>query len=242
MIEINLIPDVKLELLRVRRNRTMVVSASILVSLVSAGIVVLLALYVFAGQALAGRSLDGTIEKQSKELSAVQDLSEMLTIQSQLEQLSATHDNKNVTSRLFDLLSATIPEGKNKIAVSSIDLNIQDNVITIEGQANNGYEALEVYKKTLAATKFSYTVSDEKQEPVFIASDIQDLDRSFGDGKNGQSVLRFSLSFTYVPELFAPTSEKGSIIAPNKQNATDSAKGVPKSIFTDAADTTEENE
>ena len=105
MIEINLVPDVKLELLRVRRNRTAVVSASILISLISGGIVVLLALYVFAGQTLAGRSLDGTIDEQSKKLSSVEDLSEMLTIQSQLTQLSATHDNKTVTSRLFDLIS-----------------------------------------------------------------------------------------------------------------------------------------
>jgi len=240
MIEINLVPDVKLELLRVRRNRTAVVSASILISLISGGIVVLLALYVFAGQTLAGRSLDGTIDEQSKKLSSVEDLSEMLTIQSQLTQLSATHDNKTVTSRLFDLISTTIPEGKNKIAVSNIDLNIQDSVITIEGQAENGYEALEVYKKTLAATKFSYSVENEKQDPILIASDIQDLDRSFGDGERGQSILRFSLSFAYVPELFAPTSQKGIIISPNKQNATDSAKGVPKSIFTDSAKPLEE--
>jgi len=47
MIEVNLIPDVKLELLKARKVRTNVISLSILITIVTAGAVALLAFYVF---------------------------------------------------------------------------------------------------------------------------------------------------------------------------------------------------
>jgi len=42
--------------------------------------------------------------------------------------------------------------------------------VRIEAEAVNGYEAMEVFKKTLAQTKFEYSVDGEPQEPVKKAS------------------------------------------------------------------------
>lgn len=47
MIEINLIPDVKQELLKAQRTRSMVVSIAIISSIAAASVVVLLLVYIF---------------------------------------------------------------------------------------------------------------------------------------------------------------------------------------------------
>ena len=69
-----------------------------------------------------------------------------------------------------------------------------------------------------------------------ISSKIADGERRYGENGDGQRVLRFELSFVYADELFSPQSENGRIVAPDKQNATDSAKGVPTSLFTNKAE------
>ncbi|HEY1085993.1 MAG TPA: hypothetical protein VGE34_04695 [Candidatus Saccharimonadales bacterium] len=237
MIEINLVPDVKLELIKARKVRTAVISLAILISLIAGGVVALLGVYTFAVQGVAQWSLDRTIEDEKKKLDSVQGLSEMLTIQSQLGQLSEGHAKKLTTSRLFDVLTKVVPTGKNSIAISKVDLDAEGTTVTIEGEASNGYEALEVFKKTLAASTFVYTKAGEgeQEQTVNITSDIQDQERSFGENSNGKRVLRFSMSFTYAADLFASNLAKQEIKTPNQQNATDSAKGVPKNLFTDSA-------
>jgi len=234
MIEINLIPDVKIELLRVRRSRNIVISGAILSSIVAGGVVVLLSIYTFGYQSFASWSLDNNIKKQYTQLLAVEDLPKMLTIQNQLNELSSAQENKNITSRTFDLLTTIVPGGDNVVAISKADLDVKEGTITIEAEAENGYEALEVFKKTIAATTLQYSADDGVREPLPIATNITDKDRTFGESIDGGKVLRFTLSFEYAPELFASSTVNGRINAPNKQNATDSAKAVPKSLFTDS--------
>ena len=57
MIEINLIPDVKQELLRAQKGRAVVISASIFASVIAVGVVALLLVYIFGVQGVrkAGR-------------------------------------------------------------------------------------------------------------------------------------------------------------------------------------------
>ena len=233
MIEINLIPDVKRELLKARRQQKAVISMSILVALIAVGVVALLAVYTFGVQTVQDSLHDGNIKKEYDKLASVEDLSKTLTIQNQLQQVDSYHDKKTNSSRIFDFISTAIPSGKNAVSVSRLSFDTSDKIVTIEAEANNGYEALEVFKKTLELTKFSYYDQDGKQqEPVDLAANIADGDRRYGEDSNGKRVLRFTLSFTYPDELFATSSLRGKIVAPNKQNVTDSATGVPKSLFT----------
>ena len=231
MIEINLIPDVKVEYLKARSQRRMVISASIVLAIASAVIVALLASYAFGVQTIAKGIIGGTIDSESKKLLEIQDLSKTLTIQSQLEQLDSQHNNKSVSSRLFDIISTTVPTGKNAVVISRLSLDTNEKKIEIEGQAENGYEALEVFKKTIAQTKFEYSTEGEAQPAVNIASSLSDGERRLGEDSDGKQTLRFNMSFTYPEQLFSPESRDGRVVAPNRQNATDSAKGVPNSLF-----------
>lgn len=241
MIEINLVPDVKQELIKAQRVRASVISMAIIVGIAAVGVVVLLAIWVFAVQAARGVISDNTIETESKKLAAVEDVSNTLTIQHQLSILPELHDEKNIDSRIFEVLDTINPPEPNSVAVTNLELNSEDGTIEIEAQAANGYPALEVFKKTIAATKFEFT-QDDKTQSIPLASDISDSDRSYGEDASGAKVLRFTLTFTYPEELFSRTATSARIVAPTKSNVTDSYLGVPTSLFTQkASDASEGN-
>lgn len=104
MIEINLIPDVKRELLRAQRARSIVISGAILTSIVAAAVVVVMLVYIYGVQSLRHYTLDQDIKSQSSELSKVEDLSKILTIQNQLTTMKDLNDKKQIDSRIFNVL------------------------------------------------------------------------------------------------------------------------------------------
>jgi len=239
MIEINLVPDVKQELIKAQRVRASVISMSILVGMIAVGVVVVLAIWVFAVQAARGVLSDNTIKSESEKLAKVEDVSNTLTIQNQLSKLTSMHDEKSIDSRIFDILTTINPPAPNNVSITNLSLDSADKTIEIEAQAINGYPALDVFKKTINATTFQFTQDGQKQS-VPLASDMSDTDRSYGEDASGAKVLRFTLTFTYPDELFAKTAQGATIVAPTRTNVTDSFLGVPQSLFTQkATDTTE---
>jgi Tfp pilus assembly protein PilN len=240
MIEINLVPDVKQELIKAQRVRVSVISIAILTGLIAAGVVVLLAIWVFGVQTARSVILDNTIQSESETLASVEDVNTTLTIQNQLSKISEMHNNKTITSRIFDVLTAINPSEPNNVAITNLSLDIATSTIMIEAQAANGYPALEAFKKTIAATTLRYN-QDGEQFSVPLASNVSDSERSYGEDASGARVLRFTLSFTYPEELFSRMAENATIVSPERTNATDSFQGVPHSLFTQRAnDTTEE--
>lgn len=241
MIEINLVPDVKQELIKAQRVRASVISVSILVGMAAVGVVVVLAIWVFAVQTARSVLTDNTIKSESEKLTKVEDVSNTLTIQNQLSKLTAMHNDKNIDSRIFDVLTTINPPEPNNVSITNLSLDSSEKTITIEAQAVNGYPALDVFKKTINATTFQFTQDGEKQS-VALASNMSDSDRSYGEDASGAKVLRFTLSFTYPDELFAKTAQSAAIVAPTRKNATDSYLGVPQSLFTQKASDTSEGQ
>ena len=242
MIEINLIPDVKQELIKAQRVRSTVISIAIVAGVVASGIVVLLAVYVFGAQQLRSSLADSSIKSENEKLAKITDLGDALTIQNQLTKLSELHDSKKINSRLFDVLSAIVPAAPNTVAISKIGVDAAASTITIDAQADSGFPALEVFRKTIAATTFQYTDSDNKPQTVQLASDISDTNRSYGEDSSGKKVLRFTITFIYPEELFARSSSNATIVSPTRTNVTDSFIGVPSSLFIQrAADSLEGN-
>jgi len=237
MIEINLVPDVKQELIKAQRVRASVISVAVLAGIVATGVVVLLAIWVFGVQTARSVILDNTITSESETLASVEDVNRTLTIQNQLSKLSEMHDNKTISSRIFDILTTINPSAPNNVSITNLSLDMLTSTITIEGQAANGYPALEVFKKTISATTFRYSQNDE-QFSVPLAADMSDSERSYGEDAAGARVLRFSLSFTYPEELFSRMAENATVVAPERANATDSFQGVPHSLFTQRANDT----
>ncbi|HEY8886431.1 MAG TPA: hypothetical protein VIM31_02965 [Candidatus Microsaccharimonas sp.] len=234
MIEINLVPDVKQELIRARMIRSAVISGAIIAIIVAAGLVVVLSIYVFGVQTVRSAVADTAIKNGSDKLATVDDLSKILTIQNQLTKMSALNDSKKIDSRVFDLLQAIIPPSPNEVQVSSLAVDATAGTITFEGQTPS-YPSLEAFKKTIGAANVRFKDANAKQTDVVLATNLSISNVSYGEDASGAKVLRFTVSFTYAPELFSPGTTDPTIVLINGGNVTDSYLGIPKSIFTDRA-------
>ena len=231
MIEINLLPNVKRELLKTRAMRNRVISISFLVGGASIAAVVVLALILgsqFAAEAVQG----GVIKDRNDKLMAVEDLNKVVTIQHQLTKINEQHSGKKINSRIFDVVTAVNPVAPNNVSFSDIKVNPGSKTITLEGSAVNGYSALETLKKTILNTKVQTTDGDKSSE-VSLTKEIKDGDTSFGENSEGKKVLQFSFSFEYAEELLEPANNGTvSVLTPTgKVDVTDSRQGIPDSLF-----------
>lgn len=235
MIEVNLVPDVKQELIKANRVRTVVVSTAILVGAIAIGIVVLLAVYLFLGQTVRSNIAAGQINDKYKELSSIEDLNNTLTVQQQLGALTEQHDKKNISSRFFDLLVAINPPAPNQVVFSTARVEADDLTIRLQGQAVNGYIAADVLKKTILGTNFSYRDDSNDTQTVPLTTNVSTTELSYGEDSTGNKVLRFTMTFEYDPVLFERSSKDAIIVRPDRQNVTDSYLRLPESLFGDRA-------
>ena len=241
MIQINLVPDVKQEMLRAQRMRNVAISFSILVGLASAGVVVTLGL-VLGAQAVTENLTSSAIDTEYKKLSDTSDINNALTIQNQLSAISSLSENRTIDSRLLDVIAAINPASPNDIKLSKVTLDPTQSQLTLEGSASGGYPATEVFRKTILNT----TVTGKKDDQDFSESLAKDLtlqDVSYGEDSTGARVVRFTMVFTYPDDLFKNTLSDVKINTPtSKIDVTDSKTRVPDSMFSQAATDVKEDQ
>ncbi len=161
--EINLVPDIKGEMIKALKLRNLIFFLCIVVA--SASVVVILAFAVIAGSQQA--IVDGkknTLDTLSQKINDYSDLSDFLTIKDQLGNLSSISDNKTLLSRTFGILSALLPTGADTITISELSINLSDSdpTISFDAQANAGeppyidYNVLDSFKKSMQYMRYDY--------------------------------------------------------------------------------------
>lgn len=238
MIEVNLIPDVKQELLKAQKARRLVITISIIVGLGMLGVVAFLSAYTFLGQNIYMGTLDSSIKDKTDKLKKVEDLSKVLTIQNQLTKISDMHSNKNINSRIFNLLTVINPPAPNTVQYTSITYYTVDEKreIRIEGQTS-GFPALETFRKTIENSAVKW-ITEEGELEVPLASSISLPETSYGIDTSGNTVLRFSITFNYAKEFLLPSSTNATVQITGSGdilNVTDSYQGIPESLFVNRA-------
>ena len=161
MYEINLVPDIKLQMIKMLKVRNLVFFICLVVVAAVAGVVLVLSMIV-GGQAIAMNSQDRRLNDMSAKVLGYEGLNEFLTIQSQLDGLAKIGDNRKVLSRTFSILNVMLPQGADSVTLSELNVNLDTNTLMFDGQADAGeeplidYRVLEAFKKGVALTKFDY--------------------------------------------------------------------------------------
>lgn len=180
--EINLVPQVKMEMIRAQKTRNLVLFICILVSSIAVGAVVVL-FGIKSGQDIAMASQDTRLENMSAKLNAYNELGSLITIQSQLDSIDQISDQKTVLSRVFGAMGAMLPQGADSVQLSSLNVNLETNVLRLEGQADArtdpliDYRVLESFKKGAALTKYdygSYVDADGNTIPTYCIKETDD--------------------------------------------------------------------
>lgn len=231
MIQVNLLPQVKKDLMRARVIKNRVILASIAISIVSISALVLLAVYTYGYQNIRSETLSGDIDTKSKEFLATKDLSKILTIQNQLATISNLNKSRNIVSRFSDMMAKITPPAPNGAKYSSISIDTTTKTITISGQTS-GFPAYETLKKTLASAVVKYNKKDSTDSSTTkLATTITITDPTFAIDSTGARVLSFTLKFKYASEFLSPESKNVVVVIEGSGNVTDSYQGIPQSLF-----------
>jgi len=159
--EINLVPDVKVEMIRMQRIRNLVIFVCIAVSVAALSVVSMLG-SIKGGQDIFMASQDDRLETLSTKINSYSELPVFLTIQNQLAGIEKLEDNHKVLSRVITTFSSILPKGKDEVKVSELAVNMDTSTISFDGQANAGtepyidYRVLESFMKSVDMMHFDY--------------------------------------------------------------------------------------
>lgn len=229
MIRLNLLPDVKLEYLRSRRAERVVIAIATLSSLAAGGLLVLLALWVYGVQTVHMALVDDGIKKKNAELVAIKDINKYLTVQNQLKNIDSLHENKLITSRIFDVLPRLNPKDPNGVRINTVTIAADQQNLTLEGETNT-FTALQTFRDTMRNTKLAYSdkgadaSSERKTEALF--SDVSVTSQGLGKDAQGKEVVSFKITATYTTNLFSNSVNFIEVTVPTKET-TQSKQDAP---------------
>lgn len=202
MIQLNLLPDLKKEFIKAQKNKSLVISLSILVTLGALGLSALLFVYVNFAQQVQVGILTQDINKKADELSKVKDINKYLTIQNQLSSIGQLHSEKGIYSRLFDFFNVINPSAPNNVNLTGAQLVTTDKSIMFNGTTAT-FESLNVFVDTLKNVQVTYkapnsdeTTKENMFEQVFVQN--SGLGRS-----NDKQVVAFTVRAVYKEAAFS---------------------------------------
>lgn len=213
MIQINLLPDVKKEFIKAQRTRNNVITGAMFTMAGSVGLVIVLAIVTYGGQAFAISQITNSIKNKESELKSVKDINKYLTVQNQLAHLSPLHDDKLIYSRMMDFLPSLNPSAPNTIQLDEMTIDSEDGTITFKGIAPSA-QSFNTYKDTLVNADLAYSVASGEKQSEKLFDDIAIEQSTLGRVRN-QTVLTFTVVATYNPNAFARSSQEVIITIPN---------------------------
>lgn len=228
MISINLLPDVKKDLLRVRRERNLVVTVSVIAVGVSVGILLVLGA-TLGGMTVAKMATESSIESNEKKIDdAIKNdqLNRYLTIQNQLSQIDGLKDGQQIYSRLMDYLVALNPAAPNNATLQNVTLSSSgasssssssstDGItVTLEGSTAD-FASLNVYKNTLINARISY---EEESDDDADTDSSSNQDDGEGSGRNNvtentEAIKENLFTSVEVTESNLSTDSRGSTVS-----------------------------
>lgn len=156
MVQFNLLPDVKLAYIKAERQKQIVLSISVILSIGAVVLFVLLFSYANIVQKKAIADLTKDISSKSKDLTGTKDLSKILTVQNQINSLARLHETKVLPTRLLDDMEKMTPAS---VEMKKLEADYTAGTISVEGTGTT-IVAINIFADSLKFTKF--TVKDEE--------------------------------------------------------------------------------
>lgn len=222
MISLNLLPDVKKEYIKSLKTKRMIIAISFMVS----GAFIILTIIAF-GYARGGLTFllnreQGKIDSNIAKLNEKPDLAKILTVQKQLEALPGLHQEKPVTSRLFNFMSQLVP---NSIALNSVKVSLEDETIEFSGESKQtDTKDINVFADMLKNAKYKYEANGEKLEGSAFSSVVV-------EGYNiSEEKTTFTISLFFDPIIFE-YDRSGIVLEVPSITSTRSETERPKDLF-----------
>lgn len=223
MIQFNLLPDIKIQYIRARRQKQMVVMASTITIVASVAVMVGLISMVFVVQKKSISDLSGDIKVASQELQSTPDLTKMLTVQNQLTVLPGLHSDKPVVSRIFGYVTQSTPAAAS---ISKLNVDFESEMVTVSGAADS-LETINVFADSLKFTTYHTQNEPEVERQAFSSVVLA----SFGRDTQGAS---YTITFSFDPEIFRD-AEEITLTVPDKVT-TRSQTEQPAALFQQTED------
>lgn len=161
--EINLVPDIKDEMIKTLKLRNLIFFICIVIAASSLGSILMFA-SVAGGQQAIVDSKSNTIDNLTTKIKSYSDLTDFLTIKDQLGNIAEISNNKKVFSRLFNILAALIPTNGDKIEISELNIDFSTSPVTMSFDAQVDaltppyidYNVLDGFKKSMPYLRYDY--------------------------------------------------------------------------------------
>ncbi len=217
MIQFNLLPNVKLEYVKARRNKRMTMLIATLAAGAALAVMVVLFVGVQVFQKKFSSDLSKDIKAESKKLESLPDFTKVLTIQNQLSGLTGLHDQKPVATRLLNYLKQVTPAN---VSIARLDTNFESQAINISGSA----DALSTINKFVDTLKFTTYKTEAGVEGRAFSEVVL---TGFGRDDKGAS---YQISVKYDLAIFANDSPVALTVPPGKIT-TRSETEKPEALF-----------
>ncbi len=195
MMQLNLLPAVKMGYIKAQRARRLVTSIAVIVTGVPLALLLLL-LSVSGLQKKHLSDLNKDIAANSKKLQNEPQINKMLTVQNQLGALTALHASEPAAARVFTYLNQVTPANVN-ITEFNIDFTKQTAIIT--GTSAN-LANVNKYVDTLKYTTFT-TNDNSKQQPAFNNVVLTSFSLNTDSGDAGQAA-NYTINLSYDKTIF----------------------------------------
>lgn len=211
MIQLNLLPDVKLQFIKARRTKRLVILTSSLAIVVSIGLFGLMFSFVNGVQQRHIKNLDKDIDSSISKIQNTPEIDKILTVQNQLASINPKHQEKPAANRVLPMIADLIPAGS---ALTEVNVDFTSSIISISG-ATASVPDTNKFVDTLKFAQFKAqtinpdgSLGEVKEGKAFSEVVLGTFSTVSADGRYG-----FAISLKFDPVIFLNT-EKVEITVP----------------------------
>jgi cytoskeletal protein RodZ len=196
MIQLNLLPDVKLDYVKAQKSRRLIVSISFIVCCVA--IVILVLSFIYSSiQKKQISDTNNAIQKYVAQLKGEPNINEILTVQSQLSGLNSLHSQKPAATKIINYLDEVTPVS---VTINNFSWDYTSSSMTITGSAQS-LQSVNQFVDILKNTTYSsseYT----GQPPAFNSVVLSSFGLSSGSNASKNNQVSYTVSFNFDPKIF----------------------------------------